>query len=283
MENRGRPQARLNIIVGVALTMLAIATACLYLLRSGAPPFEPRTYIAVDKIRMPYRLYVPPAYTATKKYPLVIYLHGSDAIGTDNMKQITGYNLAGTRVWTTANNRKYFPAFVMAPQSYERYWALPGLKGPFREEQVVFEIIAELQKEFSIDSDRIYLIGQSMGGFGTWAFLADRPDLFAAGVILCGPAVPTSAPRLARIPVWVFHGAKDDVVPVTNARQMVTLLRRVGGEPRYTEYPYLGHEIGPATFSNHELLEWLFSQRRLFKRHGSNEQDVSPKLQHGRR
>jgi predicted peptidase len=227
------------------------------------PPYEARIYTGKDNVRLPYRLYVPPKYEASKKYPLVIWLHGSDAIGNDNVKQITGYNIAGTRVWTTAKNRDSFPAIVLAPQSYERSWSFPGLKEPIREEQLVFEMIAALQNELSIDADRIYLVGQSMGGFGTWAYFGNRPDFFAAGIVLCGPEVPTVIPRIAHIPVWVFHGTRDDNVPVTNARRMVESLRKEGGSPRYTEYPNLGHEIGPATFAESELLPWLFAQKRF--------------------
>jgi len=226
------------------------------------PAYQARVYVSTEGARMPYRLYVPPNYDTRQKYPLVIWLHGSDAIGTDNLKQITGYNDAGTRVWTV--HWKDFPTLVVAPQSYERYWSLlPSPLPP--EEPLVTEIVAALQKEFRIDSDRIYLAGQSMGGFGVWAFLQRRPDSYAAAIVLCGP-VPTGmiseAPAIAHIPVWVFHGAKDDVVPVTNARSVVESLRKAGGRPRYTEYPDLGHFIGPAAFAESGLLPWLFAQKR---------------------
>jgi len=86
------------------------------------PAYQVRVYVSTEGARMPYRLYVPPNYDTRQKYPLVIWLHGSDAIGTDNLKQITGYNDAGTRVWTV--HWKDFPTLVVAPQSYERYWSL---------------------------------------------------------------------------------------------------------------------------------------------------------------
>jgi predicted peptidase len=255
-------KARLILTLAVVFSLFACAGVCIHFLNPDQPPFEARVYIGKDKVPLPYRLYVPSKYDPKTKYPLVIWLHGSDAIGNDNLKQITGYNTAGTQVWTTPKNRDSFPAIVLAPQSYERYWSFPGLKEPIREEQLVFETVAALQKEFSIDPDRIYLVGQSMGGFGTWAYLGNRPDFFAAGVVLCGPAVPTVVPRIAHIPVWVFHGAKDDNVPVANARGMVESLRKEGGQPRYTEFPNLGHEIGPATFAERDLLLWLFAQKR---------------------
>lgn len=112
------------------------------------PPYQERVYESAEGVRMPYRLYVPPNYDARQRYPLVIWLHGSDAIGTDNLKQITGYNDAGTRVWTL--HWKDFPTLVVAPQSYERYWSLEPSPLP-AEEPLVINILATLEREFDID------------------------------------------------------------------------------------------------------------------------------------
>jgi predicted peptidase len=221
-----------------------------------------RTYVAADQVRMPYRLYVPPTYDASKSYPLVVWLHGSDAIGNDNLQQLTGYNTPGTLVWTLPENQAKFPAIVIAPQSYERYWSMPSLKKPIREEEVVFEMVTSVQNQYNVDPGRVYLVGQSMGGYGTWAYLGRHQGFFAAGVILCGLATPNLVPQIASTPVWVFHGAKDDTVAVDDARRMVELLRKAGAQPRYTEYADIGHEVGPAVFAEKELLPWLFSQRR---------------------
>jgi len=230
------------------------------------PPYQERVYASTEGVRMPYRLYVPPNYDAKQKYPLVIWLHGSDAIGTDNLKQITGYNDAGTRVWTV--HWKDFPTLVVAPQSYERYWSLQPSPLP-AEEPLVMNILAALEREFNIDPDRIYLAGQSMGGFGVWEFLEQRPDFYAAAIVLCGPVGPgmiSDAHTIAHIPVWVFQGAKDDVVSVAGVRSMLESLRMAGGHPRYTEYPNLGHVIGPASFAESGLLPWLFAQKRDVRR-----------------
>jgi predicted peptidase len=230
------------------------------------PPYQERVYASTEGVRMPYRLYVPPNYDAKQKYPLVIWLHGSDAIGTDNLKQITGHNDAGTRVWTV--HWKDFPTLVVAPQSYERYWSLQPSPLP-AEEPLVMNILAALEREFNIDPDRIYLAGQSMGGFGVWEFLEQRPDFYAAAIVLCGPVGPgmiSDAHTIAYIPVWVFQGAKDDVVSVAGVRSMLESLRMAGGHPRYTEYPDLGHVIGPASFAESGLLPWLFAQKRDVRR-----------------
>lgn len=245
--------------VQVLLCGVAVAIAVLY---PEPCPYQDRLYLGPGGARMPYRLLVPADYDPHKSYPLVVWLHGSDAIGSDNRMQISGYNTAGTQVWTDPDNRKRFPTIVVAPQSAERSWSML-LKQQTVGERSLFELIAALQKEFHIDPDRIYLTGQSMGGFGVWALLARRPDLFAAGVVLCGPAVHQAVARTPQIPVWVFHGAKDDVVLVGDARNMVEGLRKAGGHPRYTEYANLGHLVGPAAFNETELLPWLFRQKRV--------------------
>lgn len=249
-------------ILGAAFALLASAGLVLVTRSPERPQFEARVYVGSGVERMPYRLYVPPGYDSRKRYPLVVWLHGSDAIGNNNLSQIAAYNTPGTQVWIRPDHQRDFPAIVVAPQSAERYWAIPLLKEATLEERLVFEIIAALQQEFSIDADRIYLAGQSMGGFGVWALLARRPDLFAAGIVLCGPGVPIVVERISHIPVWVFHGAKDDRVPVKDGRGMVELLRKAGGQPRYTEYPDLGHAVGRAAFNEKDLLPWLFAQRR---------------------
>jgi len=249
------------ILVGLC-GVLAIGGATVVLRKPEPPPYQERIYASTEGVRMAYRLYVPPNYDATQKYPLVIWLHGSDAIGTDNLKQITGYNDAGTRVWTV--HWKGFPTLVVAPQSYERYWSLHPSPLP-AEEPLVMNIVAALEREFDIDPDRIYLAGQSMGGFGVWEFLEQRPDFYAAAVALCGPVGPgmiSDAHTIAHIPVWVFQGAKDDVVSLADVRSMLESLRMAGGHPRYTEYSNLGHVIGPASFAETGLLPWLFAQKR---------------------
>jgi len=125
-------------------------------------------------------------------------------------------------------------------------WSLQPSPLP-AEEPLVMSIIAALEKQFDIDPDRIYLAGQSMGGFGVWAFLERRPDFYAAAIVLCGPVGPgmiSDAHTIAHVPVWVFQGAKDDVVSAADACSMLESLRKAGGHPRYTEYPNLGHVIG---------------------------------------
>ena len=112
------------------------------------------------------------------------------------------------------------------------------------EERLVIEILAAVKSEFSIDSKRVYLSGQSNGGFGTWDMIAKRPDLFAAAIPLCGGGNTALAQALVAMPIWAFHGEKDDVIPVAETRSMIAAIKRLGGTPRYTEFKGADHDSG---------------------------------------
>jgi len=122
--------------------------------------------------------------------------------------------------------------------------------------------LSKLQKEFSIDPDRLYVIGLSMGGHGLWSLVSRHPDMFAAAIPICSAGDTSQAPKLIHLPIWCFHGDADPLVPVENARQMMAALKKAGGHPKYTEYPGVGHNSYVNAFKEPELLPWLFSQKR---------------------
>src|SRR6267143_3876439 len=148
--------------------------------------FRKKTYADKQGNKMPYRLFVPANYDPRQKYPLILWLHGGAGRGSDNLKQISGGNENGTHVWTTPANQAQLPAFVLAPQCPEgRYWSEPETNEISPDLQMALDILVSVQKEFSIDPDRIYLAGQSMGGLGVWALLQAQPDRWAAALVLC--------------------------------------------------------------------------------------------------
>lgn len=203
---------------------------------------------------MPYRLFVPPGYDKANKYPIIIWLHGSGSIGRDNFKQISQASLRGTHTWTAPQIQAKYPAFVLAPQSRTGSWA--------SEMQRVLAILDSVKNEFNIDATRVYIAGQSMGGFGTWYFITARPDLFAAAVPLCGGGDPSRASVIANIPIWAFHGAEDPTVPATQSRKMIAAIQQAGGSPRYTEYKGVKHEVWFKAFQEKGLIDWLFAQHK---------------------
>jgi predicted peptidase len=127
---------------------------------------------------------------------------------------------------------------------------------------LVLGILDAVKTEFNIDDTRIYVAGQSDGGYGTWNLITQKPDLFAAAIPLCGGGDPVLAGRVAKMPIWVFHGRRDDVIPVTESRRMIAAIQKAGGRPRYTEYAGVGHDVWKRALKDPDLVRWLFAQHR---------------------
>ena len=113
-----------------------------------------------------------------------------------------------------------------------------------------------------VDPDRVFLTGLSMGGYGTWDLAARMPDRFAAILPICGGGDIATATRIARLPIWCFHGDADDAVPVERSRQMIAAVKAAGGKPRYSELPGVGHDSWTPAYRDPAVLEWLFDQSR---------------------
>ena len=222
----------------------------------------PKTYQDRQGQAMPYRLLVPAQYDPQKKYPLVLYLHGSGGIGRDNLKQIQGGNSFMVSFLTSHETQAKYPCFVLVPQSNDDGWVGEDTTTPTDQLRLVVELIEQLQQTYSIDPGRRYVTGQSLGGFGTFAIISLRPDWFAAAVPLCGGGDEAKAGQIARVPLWAFHGEKDDSVKVERSRQMIAALEQAGGQPKYTEYRGEGHDVWKKVVKEPELLPWLFAQKR---------------------
>ena len=215
---------------------------------------------------MPYRLFVPQRYDPARKYPLVMWLHGGGGVGTDNLSQIAGDQMQGTRFWTTPAAQAKYPSFVLAPQAGELQRGSPvWLRTNGAQALDVLETVG---KEFSLDASRIYVVGQSMGGLGAVSLLFQRPRLFAAAVVLCaqdlrnvGVDDATRAATIAHVPIWGFQGDQDLPHFINGMRTMIAALKNAGGHPRYTEYPGVGHDVWTRAFKEPELLDWVFSNR----------------------
>lgn len=237
---------------------------------------------------LPYRIFVPEDYDAGVKYPVLVYLHGRGQRGSDNPPSLYSSRLfRGPRSIVSPNFRHAFPAIVLVPQcsnvpehhewahwignSEDNPFAGLGSDGsymqhpdPWSSAQHVFELVGAIGGELSIDPDRVYLTGESMGGFGTWELTTRWPETWAAGIPMAGFSDRTKVNQILRIPFWVFHGDADSSNPVAGSRAMVAAIEAAGGEVIYTEYPDTEH--GPtfdrAWTQEPELLPWIFSQRR---------------------
>lgn len=224
--------------------------------------FVARQYQSGTGMKLPYRLYIPGAAQRERALPLILYLHGRGGAGTDNRKQLSGGNALGTHLWIKPAVQERHPAFVLAPQIPEAAaWHSAGDE-PSPSVTVVLELLEELRSELRIDADRIYVVGQSLGGFGAWDFIARYPGYFAAAVPLCGGGDTKRILSARGVAVWAFHGAKDATIPVSRSREMVSALRTVNAWVRYTEYPDVAHNVWARAFGERELPEWMFAQQR---------------------
>jgi len=229
--------------------------------------FLKRTYRDTQGKELPYRLLLPPrAREKSAAHPLLVFLHGRGERGTDNQAQL----LYGKSMMRAA--AREYGAMVVAPQCPpKKRWPGRKLKNPDRRlapepsepMRMVVELIEQLKKDFRVDPDRVYVMGLSMGGFGTWEFVARWPDRVAAVVPICGGGDESRATQITRVPIWAFHGDADPVVPVARSRDMIDAIRKAGGKPKYTEYPGVGHDSWHRVFAEPGLLEWLFAQRRV--------------------
>jgi predicted peptidase len=251
-----------NVMLGVAFA-LALNWAIPARAQGDDPSFQKGKYTGANGAQMPYRLYVPPNYDKNEQYPLVLWLHGAAGRGTDNVRQISAGNSFGTHLWIKAENQAKFPTFVLAPQCPpDQVWGHPvGPPQPPPALRLALEILRDVRKAYRIDPARIYVAGQSMGGEGTWAALYYEPETFVAALPLCGYLDPKDAARVAHKPVWIFQGAADPIVDVATARNFVAALKAAGGEPRYNEYPGVGHNVWEKAFVEPDVVTWLAEQK----------------------
>jgi len=225
--------------------------------------FRKKVYVNKNGERLPYRLFVPTGYSPEQKYPLIFWLHGGEGRGSDNLQQIVHTNEKGTHVWIAPGIQLKFPAFVLAPQCpVGENWSDPDLNQPSKSLELALQTLAVIQKEFSIDPDRVYLVGQSMGGLGVYSLLQLYPEKWAAAIILTAYDNFTNAKAISRVPLWVFQGDQDPTVPVTMVREMMQQLKKANANLRYTEYHQADHAIGDRAFSEPELIPWLASRKR---------------------
>jgi predicted esterase/photosystem II stability/assembly factor-like uncharacterized protein len=242
-------------------------------------------FAGTDKgVTLPYRLFIPDNYSPSKKYPLVLTLHGSGAAGTDNLAQIEMTRLATS--WADPVNQAKYPCFVVSPQApVNRLWVEDNIAA------TVSDLLDSLAREFTIDSNRLYVTGLSLGGFGTWNYITRFPNRFAAAIPMSGGWYPATVSSTSHTPVWDFQGALDDSLNLWSTRAMIEALKAVGravvytrchnndcsGLPDsaidmyvkshadlfYTEYQFDGHDVWDKSYDYPFLFPWVFDKYRL--------------------
>ena len=192
-------------------------------------------------------LYLPPDYKkADKKWPLILFLHGAGERG-NNLNLVKKHG--PTKL---IEQGKTFDFIIVSPQCPSEIWWPERL-------DVLITLLDEIEAKYHVDTNRVYLTGFSMGGFGTWSLSARYPQRFAAIAPICGGGGRYTSYRLKDVPVWAFHGAKDTVVPVEESKQMVDAVNARGGNAKLTIYPDADHDSWTQTYDNPELYQWFLS------------------------
>ncbi|MBX3740643.1 MAG: dienelactone hydrolase family protein [Akkermansiaceae bacterium] len=270
-----------SLLAGIFLTATSLASHAaeqLYL-RQSIPDSVPLP----TTVNRTYRLLVPAgaAEKPDQKFPLVVYLHGGGSRGEDGLKPV---NEPLPKLLATEDMRGSFPCFVLVPQcreglyedgrpynwtKWENQTAAPALWLKSDDEasdqlRAAMAALKDVLDRQPVDPARVYLSGVSMGGSGSWSWAARQPERFAALLTVCGLSEVSRAEPISKVPVWTFHGAKDEVVPVQRTRDLVKALEGFGGKVKYTEYPEGGHGVAGQAFTedDHAAIRWLFEQRR---------------------
>jgi predicted peptidase len=223
-----------------------------------------------------YQVFVPDNWSPKQKWPIILFLHGAGERADDGLQQ-TDVGI-GTEIRV---DRTRIPAIVVMPQCRKNLW---WIQPPMQD--LAIATLEAATKEFRGDTQRTYLTGISMGGYGTWRLAEKYPGRFAALVVICGGLRPPpatlkahpelvkltpddnlksysdAAAKIGKVPVWVFHGSDDEIVPVTESQRMQAAMKQVGAEVHYTEYPGVKHVSWYKAYDDPKLFPWLLSRTR---------------------
>jgi predicted peptidase len=245
-----------------ALLALAACTSTTPPVTSNPPPIQLVKHFQFKKtegVTLDYLLFLPKGYDAKamKRWPMILFLHGAGERGTDVWKVATHGPPKNVAMHPD------FPFIVISPQCPERQvWSKDAL----------LALLDDITATYAVDTNRIYLTGLSMGGYGTWDLGLAHPEKFAAIVPICGGGQILSillanhdkGSALNTLGVWAFHGGKDPVVPLEESQRMVEALKKVGvADVKLTVYPEAGHDSWTEAYNNPELYEWLLKHERV--------------------
>jgi predicted peptidase len=221
-----------------------------------------------------YRILYPENFDPQEKYPIVFMLHGSGERGSDNLKQLDH----GGNLFLKEENRKQFPSIVVFPQCpSDSFWSntkfdtdstgrrtITFIKGgkPTKAMHALMAMIDDLLRKPYVNKRQVYVGGLSMGGMGTLELLRRKPKMFAAAISICGGDDIANVEKYKKVPLWLFHGLKDDVVNPEFSKLIANHLKIIGKEVKYTTYPEAGHNSWDSTFAEPQLLPWLYSHSR---------------------
>ncbi len=214
--------------------------------------FITKSFKNADGHESKYVVFVPHDYDGKKEYPVILFLHGAgETKGGTKMPAQVGIGPA------IKKQEKTFPFIVVIPQAETRGWGADTANA-----KRALAMLDETMKAYKTDEKRVYLTGLSMGGMGTWSNAIAHPDRWAAIVPICGRGDSSKVAAIKDVPCWCFHGDADTAVPVSGSRDMIEALKKAGGNPKYTEYPKVGHNSWDRAYGTKELWTWLLEQKK---------------------
>ena len=231
---------------------------------------QAHVYTSKSGISMPYRLFMPRDYNPRQQYPLLLSFHGAGSRGKDNLKQLRPWG-AG---WIDDTIQEKHPCIILMPQcpKGQKWVNIPWRKGSYSFHKIPIskpmtlakEILDKILKETSVDRSRIYVMGASMGGYGTWNFIMRHPNLVAAAVSVCGGGDPSMAEAIRNVPIWAFHGDRDNVVPPSGSQDMIDAIKKAGGTKSHiTIYKGVAHGSYKKAWREQALIDWVFKQKKM--------------------
>jgi len=257
----------------ILLAIIFLALPLISKAQLAKPNFERGMYIAKGDT-LPYRILFPERFDPTKKYPIIIVLHGAGERGNDNQLQLKN----GAALFLKPDVREQFPAIVIFPQCPTNdFWSdvivQPDSSGykftfqtdgkPTKAMQALMGMVDEFLDKPFVNKHQVYVGGLSMGGMGTFEIIGREPNIFAAAFSICGGDNTLNAKKYAKkVPLWIFHGEKDKTVSADHSIVMVDAIKAAGGQPKFTLYPNDDHNSWDDAFNEPQLLPWLFSNSK---------------------
>ncbi len=247
----------LRILPSLLIASLGLASSPA-LLAEGTQSTGTYSVSVTKTVKMDYLIHLPEGYKAgaDKKWPLILFLHGSGERGT-NVQKVAVHGPP-----KVAPTMKDFPFIVISPQC---------ASGENWNDEALLGLLDEVSAKFPVNENRVYLTGLSMGGFGTWSLMGTAPQRFAAAAPICGGGnplrlrlrAPEKQAALKALPVWAFHGAKDTTVQLKESEVMIEALQKIGAtDVKLTVYPEAQHDSWTQTYANPEFYKWLLSHER---------------------